>query len=213
MSVREDDELVCVKLCVPGDNIMIATKSGWAVRFPEDELRPIGRTAMGVKGVRLRDDKDRVSDLVVASADTNILSITKRGYGKMSKMDLYRLTHRGGKGVINIKLREETDEVIATKAVIQEMNLLLASKSGNLIRVRTEDIRQTGRAAKGVIVMRLEEDDEITSVALCEPSEEEDESTLSKPESLDNGDDEPEEEVTDDAQDDQDDEDNFSTEK
>ena len=120
----------------------------------------------------------------------------------MSKMDLYRLTHRGGKGVINIKLRDESDEVIATKAVVQDMNLLLASKGGNLIRVRTEDIRQTGRAAKGVIVMRLEEDDEITSVALCEPSEEEDESSLTKPESIDGGEEELEESAEEESEDD-----------
>ena len=127
---------------------------------------------MGVKGITLRPD-DEVVDAVIHDPETTIVTITKKGYGKHTKLNLYRLTHRGGKGVINIKLRSENDEVIAVKAVPSEKNLLLASVKGLLIRIRTEDIRETGRATMGVIVMRFSaDDDEISSVALCDIEEE-----------------------------------------
>jgi DNA gyrase subunit A len=174
MSIRDEDYLVRAKKCNPGSEILIATKKGFAIRFKGDELRSMGRTAMGVIGIKLRGP-DEVVDLVVADANTKIVTITKAGYGKNSLLNLYRLTHRGGKGVINIKLRSERDEVIATKAIDTVMNMLLASAKGIFIRIRSEDIRQTGRAAKGVIVMNLGDDDEITSVALCEPEDDEDE--------------------------------------
>jgi DNA gyrase subunit A len=179
MNVREGDKLLGVKLCNPGDHIFIPTKDGQAIHFDETELRPIGRTAMGVRGITL-DEGDEVVDLVVSTPDTKILSITEHGYGKLSALDLYRTTHRGGKGVINIKLRDEGDKLIAAKAIKTNENLLLASSKGHLIRIRSEDVRETGRAAKGVIVMKLDEDDSITSVALCDAAEEVGEIILSK---------------------------------
>ena len=190
MNVRENDKLLGVKLCNPGDHIFIPTKNGQAIHFEESELRPIGRTAMGVRGITL-EEGDEVVDLVVSTPDTKILSITEHGYGKLSALDLYRITHRGGKGVINIKLRDEGDALIAAKAIKTNENLLLASSKGHLIRIRSEDIRETGRAAKGVIVMKLDEDDSITSVALCDSAEDEPcELTLSKDKTIE----EPEEE-------------------
>ena len=184
MKVRDGDQLVRVKLLRHGDQILVPTKKGYLVRFEEKELRAIGRTAMGVKGVTLRNESDAVVDLIIADpkTDPKVMTITKGGYGKLSKMSLYRLTHRGGKGVINIKLRRTTDEVISVKSVPTEMNLLLASSTGNLIRIRTQDIRQTGRAAMGVILMRMGEDDAITSVALCDTEEEASAIPIVKPE-------------------------------
>ncbi len=168
ITIREDDKLVRVKLCNPKEEVLIATKNGFAIRFKENELRSSGRTAMGVRGIKLRLD-DEVVDAVIHDPDTSIITITKKGYGKHTKLKLYRLTHRGGKGVINIKLRSKNDEVIAVKAVPSEKNLLLASEMGLLIRIRTDDIRETGRATMGVIIMRFSsDDDEISSVALCE---------------------------------------------
>ena len=150
MNVREGDHLLSVKLCSPQEHILIPTKKGLAVHFEEKELRPMGRTAMGVKGITFREN-DEVVDLVVASPDTRILSITKKGYGKVSAIELYRLTHRGGKGVINMKFHDDTaDEIIAVKALVSNENLLLASQHGHLIRIRSEDVRETGRAAKGL---------------------------------------------------------------
>jgi len=182
ITIRDDDQLVRVKLCSPKEEILIATKNGKAIHFKENEIRSSGRTAMGVKGITLRPE-DEVVDAVIHDPETTIVTITKKGYGKHTtkkgygkhtKLNLYRLTHRGGKGVINIKLRSENDEVIAVKAVPSEKNLLLASVKGLLIRIRTEDIRETGRATMGVIVMRFSADDdenEISSVALCDIEE------------------------------------------
>jgi DNA gyrase subunit A len=171
MTVREEDLMITAKICDPNDHIIIATKMGYALHFIESELRPMGRTAMGVRGIKLRSAEDRVIDAVVCKDDASLLSITKQGFGKISAVDLYRLTHRGGKGIINIKLRNPTDEVIAIKAVGADHNLLLASTKGQVIRIQASDIRETGRAAKGVILMRLGEDDFITSVAICEADE------------------------------------------
>jgi DNA gyrase subunit A len=172
MNVREGDHLLSVKVCNPNDHILIPTKKGQAVHFEESELRPIGRTAMGVRGITLRES-DEVVDLVVSTPDTHILSITKKGYGKVSPIELYRLTHRGGKGVINMKFHDETDDIIAVKALVANENLLLASKKGHLIRIRSDDVRVTGRAAKGVIVMKFDDEtDEITSVAICDAEDE-----------------------------------------
>ncbi|MCF2140997.1 MAG: DNA gyrase subunit A [Candidatus Lokiarchaeota archaeon] len=167
MSILEGDSLVCAKYCPPGKNILMATKKGFAIRFIENEIRSMGRTARGVRGMRLRPD-DEVIDFIIADQDSTVVSITKEGYGKHSRLDLYRLTHRGGKGVINVKLRNDTDEVVAVKAIPSNKNLLLASTKGIIIRIRTEDIRETGRATQGVIVMRLDEDDSVSSVALCD---------------------------------------------
>ncbi|RLI65277.1 MAG: DNA gyrase subunit A [Promethearchaeia archaeon] len=172
MSILEGDSLVCAKYCPPGKNILMATKKGYAIRFIENEIRSMGRTARGVRGVTLRPD-DEVIDFIIADEDSAVVSITKQGYGKHSKLDLYRLTHRGGKGVINMKLRNDADEVVAVKAIPSNKNLLLASNKGIIIRIRTDDIRETGRATQGVIVMRLDDDDSVSSVALCDPEESE----------------------------------------
>lgn len=171
MSILEGDSLVCAKYCPPGKNILMATKKGFAIRFIENEIRSMGRTARGVKGITLRPD-DEVIDFIIADEDSAVVSITKQGYGKHSKLDLYRLTHRGGKGIINIKLRNDADEVVSVKAIPSNQNLLLASTKGIIIRIRTDDIRETGRATQGVIVMRLDEDDSVSSVALCDSEEE-----------------------------------------
>ena len=178
MSVKDEDKLVRAKLCQAGDEVLIATKNGYAVRFAESELRPIGRSAMGVKGITLREETDEVVDLVVSNPETKIITITKNGYGKHSDFALYRLTHRGGKGVINVKFKDDTDEVIAIKSVPCERNLLLASAKGTIIRIRTQAIRETGRATMGVRVMRLEDGDEITSVALADVEEDEDDDVI-----------------------------------
>ncbi|MHA1646037.1 MAG: DNA gyrase C-terminal beta-propeller domain-containing protein, partial [Promethearchaeota archaeon] len=189
MNIKEGDSLVKVKLCLPNNEVLIATRLGYAIRFKQSDLRAIGRSAMGVRGIKLRSEEDQVVDLVIDIPGTNIVTITKRGYGKHSPLDLYRLTKRSGKGVINIKFRDIDDEVIAVKSIPSDKNLLVASQNGIIIRVRTEDIRQTGRAAKGVIVMRLDEGDAVSSVALCEIEEceiEENPKSAENPESVEN---------------------------
>ena len=174
MNLSEGDELVRVKLCDPRDYIFIPTKNGYAIQFEEKELRSIGRTGMGVRGIRFHKNNDEVVDLVISKPNTKILTITRQGYGKISNQNLYRLIHRAGKGVRNIKVDIENDVVIASKAVKDNEDLLLASSKGILIRIPTKNIREIGRSTKGVILMNLDEKDEIRSVALCESDENED---------------------------------------
>jgi len=174
MNLNEGDELVRVKLCNPKDYIFIPTRDGYAINFKESELRSLGRTAMGVRGIRFHEKNDEVVDLVISNPNGRILTITKQGYGKISEQKLYRLIHRAGKGVKNIKLRIKNDAVIASKAVTHNMDLLLASSKGILIRIQTKNIPEIGRSTKGVILMRFDDDDEIRSIALCESEEKED---------------------------------------
>jgi len=181
INVREDDSLVCVKLCGPKSRILLATKKGYTIHFKVEEIRTTGRNTMGVKGIELRDEDDEVVDLIVAEENVEVLTFTKQGYGKRTKLEKYRLTHRAGKGVINIKLRNDKDEVIACKSIKEPMNVVMASKNGVIIRTRTKDVRSTGRATQGVIIMRLGNDDEVSGVAIAgqDKSENGDEETES----------------------------------
>jgi DNA gyrase subunit A len=167
MKLREDDELIDVKLSEDEENyILIATKNGYAIKFPEISLRSLSRIALGVRGIHLRDG-DAVVDLVVGSNDTDIITITHRGYGKRSKLELYRETRRGGKGVINIKFHYENDSVNSVKTVSNE-DLLIATSSGMVIRIPSKNLRSLSRTAKGVKLIDLKETDSVSSVALCE---------------------------------------------
>ena len=167
IKLKNDDELVSVKLS-SGDvenYILIATKLGYAVKFSEVDLRPLGRSAMGVKGITLRDN-DEVVDLIVGTNETDIITITKNGYGKRSKLKLYRESHRGGKGVINIKFHSEDDYVMAVRAAENE-DLLIATISGMILRVPSSSLRSLSRSARGVRLIDLKENDAVSSVAVC----------------------------------------------
>ncbi|MHA1729406.1 MAG: DNA gyrase subunit A [Promethearchaeota archaeon] len=164
--LRKDDELVNVKPNIEGENMVaIFTQFGYAIKFPETELRPLGRTAMGVRGIRFREG-DEVVDMVVGNDDIEIITITKKGYGKRSKLELYRKTRRGGKGVINIKFKYKDDIVNAVCSASDE-DILIATISGMLIRVPSVSLRSLSRSAQGVRVISLNDDDFVTSIALC----------------------------------------------
>lgn len=170
IGLRDNDELVNVKLCDGDKYILIASEYGYAIKFSDLELRPLSRKAMGVIGIRLRED-DNVVDMVIGENDTDVITITKNGYGKRSKVELYRETRRGGKGVINIKFRDEDDCVNSMKSASDE-DLLIATTKGIIIRVPSLSLRSLSRSAKGVKVIDLNEGDHVSSVALCERSDE-----------------------------------------
>jgi DNA gyrase subunit A len=173
INLRENDELVNVKLSEEDYYILIATEHGYAIKFSDLEVRPLSRKAMGVQGIRLRED-DNVVDMVIGDNDTDVITITKKGYGKRSKVELYRETRRGGKGVINIKFRDEDDSVNSVKAATDE-DLLIATTNGLIIRVPSLSLRYLSRSAKGVKVIELNEEDFVSSVALCERSDDDEE--------------------------------------
>lgn len=166
--IRPDDELVSVKrLSNELEDIFIATKLGYAIRFDESELRELGRTSMGVKGADLREG-DEVIDSLLVSNDEIILTLTKNGYGQRTFVKEYRKTGRSAKGVINITLNKiKNDKVIAIK-IAKLMDLLIGTEQGQMIRVPVDSIRITHRKAKGVRVIKLYENDSVIGIGKCE---------------------------------------------
>ena len=166
--IRADDQLVSVKrLKNELEDIFIATKLGYAVRFDEEELRELGRTSMGVKGVELREG-DEVIDALLVSDDSIILTLTENAYGQRTPVKEYRKTGRGAKGVKNITLDQKTkDKVIAIK-IAKHMDLLIGTEQGQVIRVPVDSIRITHRKAKGVRVIKLYEGDSVVAIGKCD---------------------------------------------
>ncbi len=173
INLNEGDELVSVLETDGNANILIATHDGMACCFDENDIRTMGRTATGVRGIRLREG-DWVIGAARADAGLHVLSITEKGYGKRTPIEEYRITGRGGLGVKNYDVTEKTGSVIGMKTVDGSEDLLLVTQSGILIRTPVENIRLTGRATQGVIVMRFkEEGDRVISLALTDPEEKE----------------------------------------
>ena len=167
----DDDELIGVKLTKGESRIVLATREGIAVSFAEEDVRSIGRMARGVRGIRLEED-DEVIGMDSCQESAEILTVTEQGFGKRTLVSEYRITRRSGKGVINMKLTEKTGSVIGMKIVHPGQELLTATANGKVIRTDIDGIRQTGRAAQGVIVMRLDEGDKAASIAVRDKKEE-----------------------------------------
>jgi DNA gyrase subunit A len=169
--IRADDALVSVKRLVNElEDIFIATKLGYAIRFDESELRELGRTSMGVKGADLREN-DEVIDSLLVSDDDIILTLTKNAYGQRTKVKEYRKTGRSAKGVKNITLNKiKNDEVIAIK-IAKHMDMLIGTEKGQVIRVPVDSIRITHRTAKGVRVIKLYENDSVVAIGKCAKEE------------------------------------------
>jgi DNA gyrase subunit A len=174
ITFKEGDSLLDVNLTDGNCDIVIAKKSGKAIRFNESNVRPMGRTAAGVRAVRLEDDKDKVVGMVcVKNNEANLLVVSEKGYGKRSNVDDYRITNRGGKGVKTINVTEKTGSLVAMKEVTDEDDLMIINKSGITIRMSVSDLRVMGRATQGVRLIKLGEGDEISSVAKVRKIEEE----------------------------------------
>ena len=166
ITVREDDELLEAKLTNGNSQILLAVRSGKAIRFEESKTRPMGRGASGVRGITLADDKDEVVGMVaVNDMDANILVVSENGYGKRSDLDDYRITNRGGKGVKTISITEKTGTLVTLKNVTDLDDLIIINKSGVAIRMAVSDLRVMGRATQGVKLINLKEDDSIAAVA------------------------------------------------
>ena len=171
LSLDEGDELVSVRETDGKQRILIATHDGMAVCFDENDVRPMGRTAVGVRGIRLREG-DYVVGAARAREGKEVLTVTERGFGKKTPVEEYRITNRGGLGIKNYQVTEKTGKVVSVKVVDDTKDLLLVTKSGILIRTPVAAIRSCGRATQGVIVMRFREDgDQVISMALTEHEE------------------------------------------
>ena len=166
INIREDDELLEAKLTTGTSQIFLGLKSGKAIRFEEGKTRPMGRSASGVRGIRLANDKDEVIGMVsVNNFDDEILVVSENGYGKRSSIEDYRITNRGGKGVKTISITEKTGGLVAIKNVSDSDDLMIINKSGIAIRMSVDDLRTMGRATQGVKLINLKDSDSIAAVA------------------------------------------------
>ncbi len=176
INIREGDQLLEAKLTNGNHEIMIANRSGRAIRFHEKTVRPMGRNASGVRGITLANEADEVIGMItVENESEDILVVSEKGYGKRSRIGDYRLTNRGGKGVKTINITEKTGDLIALKGVIDSDDIMIINKSGITIRMAVSDMRIMGRATQGVKLINLRENDSIAAVAYVETSEEDEE--------------------------------------
>lgn len=171
IEIPEDDELIDVKLSNGKNDVFIATRRGFAIRFHESEIRPMGRGVRGVIGIRLTPG-DEVIGLEVCRPNSTILTVCEKGYGKRTSINDYRITHRGGKGVINIKVSERNGNVLGIKEVIDTDELIMITQKGKTIRIPVSDIRVISRHTQGVRLIQLDEDDHLTGMERIAEKEE-----------------------------------------
>ncbi|MDC0249696.1 DNA gyrase subunit A, partial [Flavobacteriales bacterium] len=166
ITIREGDQLLAAKMTTGNSQIMMAGKSGKSIRFEEEKVRSMGRTAAGVRGIRLSSDDDEVVGMIcVNDMESSVLVVSENGYGKRSAVEDYRITNRGGKGVKTINITEKTGSLISLKNVTDADDLMVINKSGITIRIGVDTLRVMGRATQGVKVIRLRDEDSIASVA------------------------------------------------
>src|SRR5690606_1927403 len=174
ININEGDELIEANLTNGESEIVIALRSGRAIRFNESTVRPMGRTATGVRGITLAHDKDEVVGMIsVNDLQSTILVVSENGYGKRTELEDYRITNRGGKGVKTINVTEKTGDLIAIKDVTDADDLMIINKSSIVIRIAVDQLRVMGRATQGVKLINLKQNDQIASVAKVEHEEEE----------------------------------------
>ena len=166
ITIKDGDELLEAKLTTGDSQVMLAVKSGKAIRFEEEKTRPMGRNASGVRGIRLADDADEVVGMIaINDTASEILVVSENGYGKRSSIEDYRITNRGGKGVKTISVTDKTGKLVAIKNVIDSDDLMIINKSGIAIRMAVDSLRVMGRATQGVRLIKVREDDSIAAVA------------------------------------------------
>ncbi len=177
ITIKDGDQLLEAKLTNGTAEVLLAKKSGKAIRFNESGVRPMGRTASGVRGVRLENEQDKVIGMVCVNqnedTDTSIMVVSEKGYGKRTDIGDYRITGRGGKGVKTLSITEKTGSLIAIKDVTDENDLMIITRNGIAIRMKMEDVRVMGRATQGVRLIKIRENDNIASVAKVPKVEEE----------------------------------------
>jgi DNA gyrase subunit A len=164
IDIREGDELIEARITDGNDDVILGTRKGQAIRFPESKVRPMGRQAAGVKGISLRPG-DYAIGMVVVKREGTLLVVAEKGYGKRSSIQDYRITNRGGKGIITLRVGEKIGEMIAVMEVVDQDDLMIVTSAGMVIRQPVEKIRTIGRATQGVRLIRIDESDKIADIA------------------------------------------------
>ena len=186
IEIREDDQLLEAKLTTGTSEIMIATKGGKCIRFPEEKVRAVGRSSIGVRGIDLSDGDEVIGMIVVNDIENEtVLVVSEKGYGKRTAVEDYRITNRGGKGVITLNITEKTGNLIAIQSVTDEDGLMIINKSGVAIRMGMDDLRVMGRNTQGVRLINLKNNDEIAAVAKVMMDKEVEEETEETVENID----------------------------
>ena len=177
ITIREGDTLLEAKLTNGEQDIMLAVRSGKAIRFPEDKVRSMGRSASGVRAITVDSENDEVVGMIVVKEGDgyDVMVVSEKGYGKRSSLEDYRITNRGGKGVKTITVTDKTGELVSLKAVNDEDDLMIITKKGTMIRMGVDTLRVMGRATQGVRLISLRSNDEIASIAKVPASDEEEE--------------------------------------
>ncbi len=177
ITIREGDELLEARLTTGKMEVIMAKRSGKAIRFNEELVRPMGRTAAGVRGVKLENEKDSVIGMICVDPEANesIMVVSEKGYGKRTALEDYRITGRGGKGVKTLNITDKTGDLVAIKSVTDDDDLMIINKAGIAIRLGLDNVRIMGRATQGVRLIKMKDSDEIASVAKVGRSEDEDE--------------------------------------
>ena len=186
ITLRDDDEVISVRMTNGNKDILLANRNGRAIRFKEANVRPMGRTATGVIGMRLDGPEDEIIGMICMDADSKdtILVVSEKGYGKRTRLNdedgepVYRITNRGGKGVRTLNITDKTGKLVSIKSVTDDNDLMIINKSGITIRLNISDIRTMGRATQGVRLINLDKrNDEIASV--CKVNSQEDDESQS----------------------------------
>jgi DNA gyrase subunit A len=173
ITLNRGDRLVDARLTDGGQDLIIGTKKGMAIRFNEKDIRPMGRQAAGVRGIKLEKDDEVIGMIAVKRSGTTILVVTEKGFGKRSDLTDYRITHRGGKGIITVKVNDKTGDMVAIKEVLDNDDVMIVTTKGYLIRQHIKDIKIMSRQAQGVKLIKLNHGDTIASVASVVTEEEE----------------------------------------
>lgn len=164
ITLEDGDELINVAATSGSQQLIVATRNGLAVRFNEQDVRPVGRSAKGVRAIRLRDN-DAVVGMVVANESESLFTITENGFGKRSPVSDYRLISRGGSGVINIQATDRNGPVVAVASVTGQEDIIIVSRTGSIVRIAARDVSEIGRNTQGVRLMRLDPGDVAVSIA------------------------------------------------
>ena len=172
ITLKEDDELISVKLTDGEDNVVLVTRNGICITFDEKDVRPIGRTAQGVIGIRIDEDDEVIGmESVIRGGKATLLAITENGFGKRTETDEYRVQQRGGRGVITYKITPKTGKLVGVKIVNGDEDVMLITDKGTIIRMKVEEISVLGRSTQGVTLMRTSDGGKVVSIEVLVPEE------------------------------------------
>ena len=173
ITLKEDDELIDVRMTDGEDNVVLVTRQGLCITFEEKDVRPIGRTGQGVIGIKLNDGDDVIGmEPIIVGSKATLLAITENGFGKRTELDEYRVQSRGGKGVITYKTTPKTGEIVGIRIATDDEDVMLITNTGTIIRIKVKEVSVLGRATQGVTLMRTNGDCKVVSIETIEPEEE-----------------------------------------